>query len=299
MTTTTQPTPVAAPDYIQMAIHQFEQRAALARSFYQSAAGQPLDKIKMEHDQGMADAISGLRADWEASERRAIEIGDTLHSYVLVMQAFMIDALREAGAPEAPDCDAMPESVAWINNTLVGPGHAVPEEALTAEGQEWFDAELAKHEAFRKLFPAPGRPVVGDLRRQLREVQSKVSSAAHAGNLLRDRCHGASVAAGWWHDLKTGESVIQRPHAVGEKLALIHSEISEAMEGHRKGLMDDKLPHRKMIEVELADAVIRIADLSGAMGLDLGGAIEEKMAFNAIRPDHKPEARMAEGGKAY
>lgn len=126
-----------------------------------------------------------------------------------------------------------------------------------------------------------------------------MNSIRDAGNLLRDKCHGASVAAGWWHDLKTGESVIQRPHAVGEKLALIHSEISEAMEGHRKGLMDDKLPHRKMIEVELADAVIRIADLSGALGLDLGGAIEEKMAFNAIRPDHKPESRMAEGGKAY
>ena len=86
---------------------------------------------------------------------------------------------------------------------------------------------------------------------------------------------------------------------VAEKLCLTHSEISEAMEGHRKGLMDDKLPHRPMIEVELADAVIRIADLAGALGLDLGGAIAEKMAFNAVRPDHKPEARAAAGGKAY
>jgi NTP pyrophosphatase (non-canonical NTP hydrolase) len=71
------------------------------------------------------------------------------------------------------------------------------------------------------------------------------------------------------------------------------------MEGHRKGLPDDKLPHRSMIEVELADAVIRIADLAGALGLDLGGAIAEKMAFNAVRPDHKLENRLAEGGKAY
>jgi len=39
--------------------------------------------------------------------------------------------------------------------------------------------------------------------------------------------------------------------------------------------------------------------LAGAYGFDLGGAIAEKMAFNAIRPDHKLEARAAEGGKVY
>lgn len=116
---------------------------------------------------------------------------------------------------------------------------------------------------------------------------------------LQDACHHASKAAGWWNDLRTGEPIIQRPHVVGEKLMLIVSEVSEAMEGHRKSLQDDKLPHRKMIEVELADAIIRIADLAGALGLDLGGAVAEKLAFNATRPDHKPESRMAEGGKAY
>lgn len=120
-----------------------------------------------------------------------------------------------------------------------------------------------------------------------------------AAQLIVDACHGASTAAGWWNDLHTGEPIIQRPHVVGEKLCLVHSEISEAMEGHRKKLMDDKLPHRPMIEVELADAVIRIADLAGALNLDLGGAIAEKLAFNAQRPDHKPENRKAEGGKAY
>lgn len=130
---------------------------------------------------------------------------------------------------------------------------------------------------------------------------------ALAGKALQDACHGASMRAGWWKDLKTGTDYRAEVRAgtrlgkalVAEKLCLTHSEISEAMEGHRKGLQDDKLPHRPMTEVELADAVIRIADLSGALGYDLGGAIAEKLAFNAQRPDHKLEARQAEGGKAY
>lgn len=123
---------------------------------------------------------------------------------------------------------------------------------------------------------------------------------ANAGNLLVEECHGASKASGWWTDIATGQPIDPHtPHLVPAKLCLVHSEVSEAMEGHRKGLMDDKLPHRQMIEVELADAVIRIADLAGALGLDLGGAIAEKMAYNAQRADHKIENRQAAGGKAY
>lgn len=134
----------------------------------------------------------------------------------------------------------------------------------------------------------------------------------HAGKTLVQACYGASVAAGWWGEVLRPVSGDTRPDVhhvrngtrfgkalVAQKLCLIHSEISEAMEGHRKGLRDDKLPHRPMVEVELADAVIRIADLAGALGLDLGGAIAEKMAYNAQRADHKPEARNAAGGKSY
>lgn len=136
----------------------------------------------------------------------------------------------------------------------------------------------------------------------------------HCGNYLQNISHEASSKAGWWQHKAEGHTydlirIINAPLTplekllagalVAQKLCLTHSEVSEAMEGHRKGLMDDKLPHRPMLEVELADAVIRIADLAGALGLDLGGAIAEKMAFNAQRPDHKPEARAAAGGKAY
>jgi hypothetical protein len=71
------------------------------------------------------------------------------------------------------------------------------------------------------------------------------------------------------------------------------------MEGARKGLMDDKLPARTMLEVELADAVIRIFDMAGGLHLDLGGAIAEKLAYNASRADHKPENRIKPGGKTF
>jgi len=68
-----------------------------------------------------------------------------------------------------------------------------------------------------------------------------------------------------------------------ELIALMHSELSEALEADRKDLMDDKLPNRKGFEVELADAVIRIFDTAGARGLDLGGAILEKLEYNKSR----------------
>lgn len=71
---------------------------------------------------------------------------------------------------------------------------------------------------------------------------------------------------------------------VGQLIALQHSELSEALEADRKDLMDDKLPHRKGLEVELADAVIRIFDTAGGLDMDLGGAIIEKLEYNTSRP---------------
>ena len=129
----------------------------------------------------------------------------------------------------------------------------------------------------------------------------------YAIETLQRKIHQGNVAAGWWTDLDTLQSLAEECRIrtrfgkalVAEKLALIHSEVSEAMEGARKNLMDDKLPHRKMIEVELADAMIRILDLAGALQLDLAGAIQEKLAFNKTREDHKIENRMKDNGKAY
>ena len=107
-------------------------------------------------------------------------------------------------------------------------------------------------------------------------------------------CHTAN--AKWWQDVQTGLPVKRNK---GELLALIHSEISECLEGERKNLMDDKLPHRKMAEVELVDALIRIFDYAGGFGYDLQGAFEDKMAFNATRSDHTHEVRKLANGKQF
>lgn len=172
-----------------------------------------------------------------------------------------------------------------------------------------------------------------------------------------ERVHIAN--AKWWRDLD-GVPIKRNK---GEQLMLVVSEISEAMEGARKNKMDDHLPQRKMEEVEIADALIRMLDYrfghghrtalvvdpsragppienvgevllsfcygtttmyqavmmedadtefvfcdwfittcfaySKARELDIVGAYEDKMAYNATRHDHSIEARKAEGGKQW
>jgi hypothetical protein len=100
----------------------------------------------------------------------------------------------------------------------------------------------------------------------------------------------------WWINIHTGERIERN---FGEIIALVHSELSEALEGHRKNLMDDKLPARKMVEVELADAIIRIMDLASGYGLDVANAWYEKMQYNYTREDHTIAHRLGEHGKKY
>jgi NTP pyrophosphatase (non-canonical NTP hydrolase) len=107
-------------------------------------------------------------------------------------------------------------------------------------------------------------------------------------------CHEANKQ--WWVNITTGEPLDRNK---GKMLMLMVSELAEAMEGERRSLMDDKLPHRRMVEVELADCLIRIFDYAGAYGYDLEGAFREKMAYNAQREDHKHEARALADGKKW
>lgn len=93
-----------------------------------------------------------------------------------------------------------------------------------------------------------------------------------------------------WHD---------KPREDGTMIALMHSELSEAMEGNRKDKDDEHLSGFKNEPVELADCIIRIADYAKSRGLPIVEALAQKHMYNATREDHSREARAKAGGKKY
>lgn len=114
-------------------------------------------------------------------------------------------------------------------------------------------------------------------------------------NEMVKKAHENAVNHGFWNP----------PLDFGTAIALIHSELSEALEEEREGRpmvwykcneadgvstcapqdeTDCLSKKPEGVAVELADAVIRIADLCGHLGIDLDAAIRMKMAYNECRP---------------
>lgn len=88
---------------------------------------------------------------------------------------------------------------------------------------------------------------------------------------------------GWW-DTERND---------GEMIALMHAELSEALEGMRDGNPPSRhIPEFSAVEEEFADVFIRIFDTCQVRGYRLGEAILAKMQFNQNRP-HK------HGGKRF
>lgn len=118
-------------------------------------------------------------------------------------------------------------------------------------------------------------------------------------NKLSKQVHENAVSKGFYEDKKN----------IGEMLALIHSEVSEALECDRKSRHavpmgtksadtigncfenDDeafKIEFEAWVkdtfEDELADILIRVMDLAAYKGIDLESHVKAKMRYNALRP---------------
>jgi NTP pyrophosphatase (non-canonical NTP hydrolase) len=118
-------------------------------------------------------------------------------------------------------------------------------------------------------------------------------------NEMVEQAHATSRSKGWWDEQQNsvnlgdgsvlpGEGLdpAKVERTIPEKLCLIHSEVSEALEDYRRGDMEPSVGEKGKpcgFTSELADILIRIGDLAGAMDIDLESAVIEKMAFNTTR----------------
>lgn len=136
------------------------------------------------------------------------------------------------------------------------------------------------------------RPV-GDVSERIHHLW-KNGEFTYAVDQIVGLCGEAAVASGWWH--KDGE---RRERNEGELIALMHSELSEALEGVRKNLDSDHLSDAKMVDEEMADVVIRVFDYCYAKQIDVTNVLLRKLAFNLTREDHKVENREKDGGKSF
>ena len=97
-------------------------------------------------------------------------------------------------------------------------------------------------------------------------------------NEVAKEIHKNAVAHGWWDETRTFPEIV----------ALIHSELSEALEEYRSnhGVTEvyQEAGKPEGVPIELADAIIRILDYCGYAGIDIVAALERKHEYNKTRP---------------
>ena len=148
-------------------------------------------------------------------------------------------------------------------------------------------ATLGEERYGERLQPFNGRSALVDayqesldlpmyLRQLIEEARDEQGHFIRAFNDLQQIAHKNAVEKGFW----TGDQ-----GSPGNKIGLMHSELSEALESERMGNPEStKIPGFSNTEEEFADEIIRIMDYGGKHALNIAGAIFAKMAYNATRP---------------
>lgn len=318
------------------------------------------DKWSVEYDPANNDKPVNVLRHGEFAYK-----ADGMFNYVTAMFYALLEARQVRNETAEADRPLEPQSIIHECLTNKDWGHGIDESALSpelrSEGTHIHAALLAQNDGAQKLnlsskygkinnpffaevygaldeplgaevevIPGKRKPMgsagdlIGDNPKLIDALAADDDFVARFLNALADRVHATNVKAGWWSSMETGESTLHTRN-VPEMLMLIVSEISEALEAVRKNLMDEKLPHRPGLTVELADAVIRILDLAGSrMAIErqthdlvcrneyiegrpdvpaddychpFGTVLIEKMDFNANREDHKIENRRGPNGK--
>ncbi|HEU6454745.1 MAG TPA: hypothetical protein VN201_04725 [Roseateles sp.] len=130
--------PTLAPLTLETA-EQAKKDRAHAEAYYRQA-----EQLLTANEQTLRAECSRLAAEATKSERRAVMFGDIVHRHVLAMRAAVVAWQR----------DGADFGMAWIANTLEGPGHLPSEADIALGAQALFDKEVAEHDAFRAAHPA-------------------------------------------------------------------------------------------------------------------------------------------------
>jgi len=118
-------------------------------------------------------------------------------------------------------------------------------------------------------------------REEIHDLRGDSGLIEHLQSLCK-RCHAIAAHHGFWPPEGRNK---------GEQLALVHSEVSEMLEGVRTASMDSHLPQYTSEEVECADTLIRLFDYIGGHRLRTVRALLAKIEYN--------EGRESKHGKLF